>query len=47
MTSYMISYVFDNIRVAQERLSYDIIHDIITFLIISYMIIYMIFTLKL
>jgi hypothetical protein len=32
MISYLISYFFDNIRVAQERLSYDIIHDIIVFL---------------
>jgi hypothetical protein len=31
MISYLISYLFDNIRVAQERLSYDIIHDIIAF----------------
>ena len=32
MISYMISYDFDNIRVAQERQSYDIIYDIIVFL---------------
>jgi hypothetical protein len=38
----MISYLFDNIRVAQETGKYDIIHDIIGFCMILYMILYMI-----
>ena len=38
----MISYDFDNIRVAQERQSYDIIYDIIVFFMILQMISYMI-----
>ena len=46
MISDLISYFFDNIRVAQERLSYDIIHDIIGFCMISCMILYMILALK-
>jgi hypothetical protein len=40
MISYLISYFSDNIRVAQERLSYDIIHDIIVYDIIYDIIVY-------
>ncbi len=46
MISYLISYFFGNIRIAQERLSYDIIHDIIVLCTISYMISYMILAWK-
>ena len=42
LISYMISYLFDNIRVAQGMGQYDIIHDIIPFSMILYMICYMI-----
>jgi hypothetical protein len=44
MISCMISYLFDNIIVAQETGNYDVIHDIIGFCMISYMILYMIFS---
>jgi hypothetical protein len=46
MISDLKSYLFDNIRVAQERLSYDIIHDIIAFFIIPYIVMYMILALN-
>jgi hypothetical protein len=46
MISYMISYLFDNIIVAQETGQYDIIHDIIGFSMISYMIMHMILVYK-
>ena len=37
----MISYLFYDIRVAQERQSYDIIYDIMAFFMISHMILHM------
>jgi hypothetical protein len=47
MITYLISYLSENIRVAQERLRYDIIHDIFLYDIMydfrSYLILYMIF----
>jgi hypothetical protein len=42
MISDMISYLFDNIRVAQGMGQNDIIHDIIVLAMISYLIFYMI-----
>ncbi len=42
----MISYLFDNIIVAQGMGQYDIIHDVMDFFMISYMIMYMILVYK-